>query len=423
MILTTTLLAVAIAAETPDPTFKEALTEGTLGAEVRLRYERVAETNLPSTVESKADAITVRLALGYTTKVWNGLSASAQYEGVFALCDHYNAYPGTPSAYPVVADPADSGLNQAWVRYENGGEGWSGKATVGRQELNLLNQRWLGAVAWRQNHQSFDAAAVSAKLPAGLTLDYDYLRSVHRIVGDHAPALGFGNDGAVDMEGHAFALGWKADKMISVSGYGLLVDMDKPYVALSSKTVGVRIAGPWSISDSISIPYAIDVAKQSEYGGRTVDFSGDYLAAEGGIAWNGLSAKLMYEKLGSDDGLAAVQSPFATLHAFNGWADVFLNTPVNGLVTKGLVVDGAIPGLPRVSGTVAAYQFESDEVSLDYGRELDLQLTWKPLAVEKTLLLGAKVAWFKGDDAFVGTRAYAAETDVSKYMIWTQYAF
>lgn len=423
MILTTTLFAVAIAAETPDPTFKEALTEGKLGAEVRLRYERVAEKNLPPTMESKADALTVRLALGYTTKVWKGLSASAQYEGVFALVDDYNAYPGTASEYPVVADPEDSGLNQAWVRYQNGGENWSAKATFGRQEVNLLNQRWLGAVAWRQNHQSFDAASVSAKLPASLTLDYTYLSKVHRIVGDHAPAAGFGNDGEADMEGHAFSLAWKADKKLSVSGYGLMVDMDKPYVGISSSTLGVRIAGPWSLSDSIAIPFAFDIAQQSEYGGRTVEFSGDYLAAEGGISWKGLSAKLMYEQLGSDDGLAAVQSPFATLHAFNGWADVFLNTPVNGLITKGLVIDGPIPGLPRVSGTIGAFQFESDENSLDYGSELDLQLTWKPLATEKELLLGAKIAWFEGDDAFTGTRAYAAETDVSKYMVWTQYAF
>ncbi len=424
MILTTTLFAVAIAAETPDPTFKEALTEGKLGAEVRLRYERVTETKLPLTVkEDTADALTVRLALGYTTKVWNGFSASAQYEGVFALADNYNPYPGRPSDYPVVADPEDSGLNQAWLRYQRAGENWSAQATVGRQELNMLNQRWLGAVGWRQNHQSFDAAVLAAKLPAGLTMDYDYLRGVHRIVGDHAPAVAFGNDGEADLEGHAFTLAWKAEKMVSVSGYGLLVDMDKPYVAISSKTLGVRIAGPWSISDTVAIPFAIDVAKQSEYGGRTTDFSGDYLAAEGGVSWKGLSAKLMYEKLGSDDGLAAVQSPFATLHAFNGWADVFLTTPVQGLITEGLVIDGPIPGLPRVSGTIGAYKFTSDEDSLDFGRELDLQLTWKPMATEKELLLGAKVAWFEGDDAFTGTRAYAAETNVSKYMLWTQYAF
>lgn len=423
MILTSTILAAAIAAETPDPTIKEALTEGKLGVDMRLRYERVAETKLPSTVEGKADALTVRLALGYTTKVWNGLSASAQYEGVFALVDHYNAYPGTASKYPVVADPEDSGLNQAWIRYEKAGETWSGKATVGRQELNLLNQRWLGAVAWRQNHQSFDAAALAAKLPAGLTLDYDYLRGVHRIVGDHAPALAFGSDGETDMEGHAFALAWKADKKVSVSGYGLLVDMDKPYAGISSSTLGVRVAGPWNVSETVSIPFAIDVAQQGEYGGRTTEFSGDYLAAEGGITWQGVSAKLMYEKLGSDEGTAAVQSPFATLHAFNGWADVFLTTPVQGLVTKGLVIDGPVPGLPRVAATFAAYQFTSDEGDLDFGREIDLQLTWKPVANDKELLLGAKVAWFEGEDAFTGTRAYAAETNVSKYMVWTQYAF
>lgn len=428
MILTTTLCAVALAADAPapaaEPTLKEALTGGTVAAEVRLRYERVAETGLPASVaDSTADALTLRLALGYTTKTWNGLSASVQYEGVFALMDEYNPYPGRPSDYPVVADPEDTGLNQAWLRYKRGGESWSVQATAGRQELNLLNQRWLGAVAWRQNHQSFDAAAITAKLPAGLQFDYDYLVGVHRIVGDHAPAAAFGNDGEMDMEGHVVALSWKAEKKLTASGYGLLADLEKPYAANSSRTLGVRVEGPWSISDDVAIPFAIDVARQDDWGGRSSDFSADYLALEGGVAWKGVSAKLMFEKLGSDGGTAAVQSPFATLHAFNGWADVFLTTPVQGLVTKGVVIEGPVPGLPRVAATVAGYAFESDADSVDFGRELDLQITWKPLATEKNLVTGAKVALFRGEDAFTGTRAYQADTDVSKYMLWTQYAF
>ena len=35
--------------------------------------------------------------------------------------------------------------------------------------------------------------------------------------------------------------------------------------------------------------------------------------------------------LGSDGGVAAFQTPLATLHAFNGWADLFLTTPARGL--------------------------------------------------------------------------------------------
>ena len=428
MILTATLLSAALAAETPtvppaEPTLKEALTAGTVSVEARYRYERVAEEHLPATVKTDAEAATLRLALGYTTRTWMGFSASVQYEGVFALGDAYNPYPGRPSEYPVIADPEGSGLNQAWIRYRQAGDTWSAQATAGRQELNLLNQRFLGASAWRQNHQSFDAVAVSAKLACGFYADYDLIERVLRVVGDNAPAAAFGNDGIVDMEGHAFAAGWKADKKLAASAYGLITDLDRPYEKTSSRTFGIRIEGPWALTEDLAIPFAIDAAQQRENAGRKTQFVGDYFAAEGGISWRGISAKAVYERLGSDDGLAAVQTPFATLHAFNGWADVFLTTPVKGLVTKGVVVDGAIPGAPRVSATLAAYVFSSDTEDLDYGREYDAQVTWKPLAGEKSLLIGAKAALFKGEDAFTGTRAYAADTDVSKYWIWTQYSF
>ena len=40
--------------------------------------------------------------------------------------------------------------------------------------------------------------------------------------------------------------------------------------------------------------------------------------------------KLGFERL-EGNGTVALQTPLATLHAFNGWADKFLSTPANGL--------------------------------------------------------------------------------------------
>ena len=47
-----------------------------------------------------------------------------------------------------------------------------------------------------------------------------------------------------------------------------------------------------------------------------------------------VSAKIAQEVLGSDkEGTAmqGFQTPYATKHAFNGWVDMFLNTPTGGL--------------------------------------------------------------------------------------------
>ena len=48
------------------------------------------------------------------------------------------------------------------------------------------------------------------------------------------------------------------------------------------------------------------------------DFDTDYLFAELGAVFSGVTAKLGYEVLGSDSGMMGFQTPLATLHKFNG---------------------------------------------------------------------------------------------------------
>lgn len=54
---------------------------------------------------------------------------------------------------PAVIDPAGVELNQLWLAWK----GERGGATLGRQRLQLDNQRWVGNSGWRQNEQTFDA--------------------------------------------------------------------------------------------------------------------------------------------------------------------------------------------------------------------------------------------------------------------------
>ena len=78
--------------------------------------------------------------------------------------------------------------------------------------------------------------------------------------------------------------------------------------------------------------YRAEYATQSDYADNPADYSTDYYALEGGIAAAGLTAKVGYEVLGSDNnGTASFKTPLATLHKFNGWADKFLVTPAAGL--------------------------------------------------------------------------------------------
>jgi hypothetical protein len=86
-----------------------------------------------------------------------------------------------------------------------------------------------------------------------------------------------------------------------------------------------------------------------------------------------------YELLGSDKG-RAVQTPMATLHKFNGWADVFLVTPNAGLEDIYVGLGKAFPevkALPGLMAQVAYHSFHSDVGHVKYGEEWDASLAFK----------------------------------------------
>jgi hypothetical protein len=97
-----------------------------------------------------------------------------------------------------------------------------------------------------------------------------------------------------------------------------------------------------------------------------------------------------------------LQTPLATLHAFNGWADKFLTTPANGL--RDFYVDagwkasqGPLKGLGL---RLAWHDFNSTVGRLAYGQEWNAQATY-PVGKHVTLL--AKFARYEA-------KAFATDT-------------
>jgi hypothetical protein len=80
-----------------------------------------------------------------------------------------------------------------------------------------------------------------------------------------------------------------------------------------------------------------------------------------------------YELL-QGDGTYSVQTPLATLHAFNGWADQFLSTPATGLKDTYLSVGGAVVGVKLMA---VYHDFSADKGGGDYGKESDLLVAKK----------------------------------------------
>jgi hypothetical protein len=119
--------------------------------------------------------------------------------------------------------------------------------------------------------------------------------------------------------------------------------------------------------------------RQSDYARNPLDYAADYWSFEGGSAIAGFSVIAGWEQLGSD-GHAAVQTPMATLHKFNGWADLFLTTPAAGLQDTYLGMGRKFEGvrfLRALNVNVTFHQFDSAVGDVEYGTEWDASLGFK----------------------------------------------
>jgi len=339
--------------------------------EGRLRYEHVDQ----DTIGLDADAVTLRLRAGAEFK-FRHLSLLAEGEGTLGIDNDYNAFPfANPGSsqrrpgYSVVADPQNVELNRLQLSYKVDGSG----VTIGRQRINLDDQRWVGSVGWRQNEQTFDAVRGEAKF-GPVTLDSTFSWSDRTIFGEDA-----GPRQAYDGKYWFVGAGVKAGP-VQLKGFAYLLDFDDPLqIANSSKTFGLRATTAIPVTSKLKFDLAASYARQSDWKTSPRDYAADYVSIDAGTTLAGVRFAGGYELLGSDNGFA-VQTPFATLHKFNGWADVFLTTPGVGLQdawgSAGYTFKG-MKALPGLNAQVVYHQFDSDKRDIEFGTEWDAQLGFK----------------------------------------------
>jgi hypothetical protein len=335
-----------------------AAADGKVNLDLRLRYEQVQQDN----ALRDADALTLRTRLGYASAPWRGVSAFAEFEHVAAWVDDYA--PEQPG-YSVIADPAGSELNQAVLRYD-GVPGFG--AMLGRSRLILDNGRWVGNVGWRQNEQTFDGVFLRGSASSQRTAQYAQLRRINTVLGTHE-----------DLDAHLLNLAWAPSPALNASAYAYLLDYDAA-AATDSDTYGLRLGGHFMPGDGPQLRYAAEYARQrAQVPGQ--DYAVDYLAAELGASFGMLTITLGHERLGSDDGAYAVQTPLGTRHAFQGWADVFLVTPADGVRDHWLGLDLTYRKLKLA---LRHHRLHADARSSDYGDEFDASASaplWRTLGV------------------------------------------
>jgi len=237
---------------------------------------------------------------------------------------------------------------------------------IGAQVIALDGQRFIGHVGWRQDRVTYDAISTQFKPIDDLTITLAHIYGRNRL---------FAEVGDQDAKDNIFNAAYKTS-FGKVTAYAYLLEDDFG-LNTTRDTYGASINGSTSMNDT-KIIYTAEYARQSLKDNTGMDYSMDYLFLEAGAVINMITAKFGYEILGSDDGQQGFFTPLATVHKFNGWADLFiLSTPTGGLKDMYLSVNTKL----KFGNITASYHdFSADDDSSgvdDYGSELDLAYSLK----------------------------------------------
>jgi hypothetical protein len=367
---------------------------------MRWRYEHVDQDNIDD-----ADAVTIRTRLGYQTPTYFGFTGLVEMEHTVPFNSGTYTAPGvTSNNRAVIADPRNTELNRAQLSYT----GLSDTTFIlGRQRIILDNWRFIGNVGWRQNEQTFDSFTVKNMSIKGLDLYYGYLDRVNGIFGKEASP----SEGMYywDMEGHLLNIVYTPCPYATLVGYAYLLEIESSQVN-SNDTYGAFLKGKYPIGD-IKLNYRAEYATQddNDESPAGTSFDLDYYHFKLGAICDRtkLNFGVGYEVL-EGDGTRGFATPLATVHAFQGWADKFINTAsiVNGV--EDLYAWAGIRLPHNIMLKAVYHDFEAENNGMGYGDEINFLAVWK---IDKHFKLLTKIADYSADDFATDTRKYIVEVN------------
>lgn len=385
-LLALALVIPAHAEDAKDPV--EALKSGKATLELRTRYEHVDDVASNKT----ADALTNRLVLTYKTGSWKGVSAFAQFENVATLAEPRYFVPQTGygrNNHATVVDPVLSQLNQLYVEFKG--------LKVGRQLLNADNQRFLGAVGWRQNDQTFTGATyTNGTLIPKTEFSIGHLTKAHLITG-------------VTKGIAANTLNLKFTFIPKGNLRAFHYDFEEETaITTSFAHNGLRLDGDvWKLFYDVSAVRQRKFKNATDAGTKEVEYRFFGLGFRFTKDFSLMAAQETLE--------GGFKTPYATLHAWNGWADRFLATPANGLVDNYLQFKGKAKAF---TFEATAHAFKAETNGAKYGTEVNASVEYK---FRPWLSFLAKAANYKADaeTPTIGT----ANKDLKKFWLQTALKF
>lgn len=400
-------LAEDVAKDVMPSTLMEAITMGKPMTNFRLRYENLEQDGFqPAPNATKkldtANAVTLRSLIGWQTAPFHNFSFAAQITDVHEFTENANDRRGNlsepgKSNYPNIVDPSYTDINQLFVD-------WSGvkntKLRLGRQQLNLDNVRFIGDIGFRQNMQVFDGISIVNKSIPDIEILAAHFDKVRQITTKL-------RDGNIDIINAKYRI----SPSESLSGYGYFVDVanlgqnggtttaagtaaqggnglgdsqdlvNTATTDASSKTLGLRLDGARKVGDHWKVLYTAEYAKQDHYKGGSPFIDAHYFKFGGGAMYDGWSLRIDQEIFSSNNGKYAFQTPLGTNHLFQGWADVFLVTPRQGMEDTFVTFAGSIEKA-KLMAEYHVFKAEEKFATLNgqlgdkYGTEFDASIAY-----------------------------------------------
>ncbi len=284
--------------------------------QIRPRVEMVDDGN---SATDDATAFTARTKLTATANLLeiDGLSTSIGIISVnnFGGTDYNPANP----TYATVMDPQAAMLSEASLDYTIG----KTALHIGRSNINLDNQRFIGTVGWRQLERSYDTVYAANSDVENLSVLAAYV-------------YGFaGVGGTTTTETKSILLNAAYDVMpeLKVTAYGYLIGS-------THDTYGLALTGKVDVGAKVT--YRAEYATQNDASLETnskgkPDADANYWNLDIGTNISGIILGLNYEAQSGASGTdTAFSTPLGTNHGFNGWADQFLKIGQNGEFQEGL---------------------------------------------------------------------------------------
>lgn len=398
-----TLFFTTVASADYDKTVEDALKFGDGGAikfDANYRWENVnqdAGAGNPKT----ANANTIRTRIGILSPKFMGFQGFAEYEGTHALqSDYHNNRPDEISGFSRVADPAYNELNQLWISYTN----FDTVIKGGRQRIKFDDDRFIGNVGWRQLETTFDSVLITNNSIKNLVINAGYIGNVQTFIST-----------TENIDAPILNVNYKLGDYGNVIGYGYWLDYRDPFPAIQAKsnqTFGLRLNGATpKFYNHYSLLYTAEWGIQQDYGHRIAAYEANRYNVMGGFSAYCLTFQGAMEQL-NGNASGQFNTPLGTNHAFQGWADLFLITPKNGIRDVFATVSGKFLDDSLTVSTVY-HDFTDDTGNQHYGDEWDVQAVKK---FGKHYSVLAKYAYYNADRS--DNYTVAGNTDTQK--IWLQ---